>query len=395
MKIIAILDTIVNVGGGFNQGLNAILQMQRLCEGRFDFDVFTFHPQNKLHLKKIGLNVHICKYTVIDKLLSNLSTNAWWQIIQSKIKLVGPFEKKLIQHNCDLVYFVTPGSASAALQKLNFITTVWDLCHRDNPEFPEVRVFNQFFSRERTYTKSLSSAFTVLTDSKQSAERAAYRYGIDFDRFLPMPFAQSPFLDSLHALSKSEILKKRMLEEGYFYYPAQFWAHKNHIRILEALLLLRVRGSQMKVVFTGHDYGNCDYLKKFILQNGLQKQVSILGFVEAEEIRGLYQGAVAVIMPTYFGPTNLPPIEAWSLGVPLIYSSHLAEQAGDAALLVDPDSADELAEAMIKCSDLRVRMKLVESGRERLRFFANQRSIAEKNLLEKLHLFAARRRCWE
>jgi len=64
-----------------------------------------------------------------------------------------------------------------------------------------------------------------------------------------------------------------------------------------------------------------------------------LGFVPIEDMRGLYEGSLAIVMPTYFGPTNIPPLEAWTLEKPLIYSTHLAEQAGDAALLIDPNNA--------------------------------------------------------
>lgn len=99
-------------------------------------------------------------------------------------------------------------------------------------------------------------------------------------------------------------------------------------------------------------------------------------------------------MPTYFGPTNLPPLEAWSLNKPLIYSSHLADQAGNAALLVDPDSADELAKAMIQCDDPAICNQLIEAGKQRLKHFEAQRAIAEDNLIKKLEQFAAQRRCW-
>ena len=394
MKIIAIVENKISAGGGFNQALNAILQMQRICDGRFIFEIFTTSADNLPYLTRLGLNAHLFNHSVVDKVLAKLSTNWWWQIIQTRLKLIGPLEKKLLKYGCDLVYFVTPVTISAALQKLNYITTIWDLCHRDNPEFPEVRNFNEFLIREQHYRNNLSPAVVVLTESKQLADLAAYRYGIDPNRFLPMPFSPSPFLDQAQTLSKDEVLKKYSLKEGYYYYPAQFWAHKNHVRILEALLLLKAQGSEPKVVFTGKDYGNYGYLEKFVLKNDLREQVLFLGFVPAEAIRGLYEGAVAVVMPTYFGPTNLPPLESWLLGIPLIYSSHLAEQAGDAALLIDPDSANELAEAMVACKDATVRLQLIESGKRRLLFFEKQRETAESDLLKRLDRFALRLRCW-
>lgn len=394
MKIIAVLEIEIGAGGGFNQAANAILQMHRICEGKYKFEVFTTRPDNVPYLKKLGLNVHVYAHSTINKILAQLNTSRWWQILQSYIKFIGPLEKKLIQHGCDLVYFVTPGDTSASLQKLNFITTIWDLCHRDIPVFPEVRNFNEFYIREHYYRNNLGSAVAVLTDSKQLADLAACRYGIDHHRFLPMPFAPSPFLGQRQALSKDDVLKKHNLQEGYFYYPAQFWAHKNHIRILEALLLLKVNDLKPIVVFSGKDYGNRKYLEDFVSEHTLQEQVVFLDFVPTEDMRGLYEGSRAIIMPTYFGPTNLPPLEAWTLNKPLIYSVHCAEQAGDAALLVDPDKANELADSMMSCFDFEVCRRLVESGTRRLLFFANQRADAENDLQKRIDQFAAQRSCW-
>ena len=51
----------------------------------------------------------------------------------------------------------------------------------------------------------------------------------------------------------------------------------------------------------------------------------------------LYKESIALVMPSYFGPTNIPPLEAFNLGVPVLYSDlpGLKDQVGDAALLLD------------------------------------------------------------
>ena len=61
------------------------------------------------------------------------------------------FLKKTFAEKIDLVYFVSPSRLAADLKKLNFIFTIWDLCHRDNPEFPEVKKDNQFETREKIF----------------------------------------------------------------------------------------------------------------------------------------------------------------------------------------------------------------------------------------------------
>jgi glycosyltransferase involved in cell wall biosynthesis len=394
MRVVAILEEDAAKGGGFNQALNAVLQMRDICEGRFDFEVLTTEESNVVVLHKLKVPAETFAFSVADKLLSSLSSNPWWHLMQIRLKLTGPFEKMLLRRGCDLVYFVTPSLRPNILQRLNFIATVWDLCHRDVPEFPEGREFARFQVYEHLYRTSLPSAFAVLTDSSALAAAASRRYGVDRERLLPMPFAPAPFLSAAASAEKPAVFAKYGLAEGYFLYPAQFWAHKNHVRILQALLLLRSRGHRPRVAFAGGDQGNRSHVERFVDAHALRDQVHLLGFVPAEDMRGLYEGCCAVVMPTYFGPTNIPPLEAWLIGKPLIYSSHFKEQAGDAALCVNPDDADELAEAMRTCTDAGIRASVVRAGTLRLRQIEQQRKEAESALLERLRQFEARRSCW-
>jgi glycosyltransferase involved in cell wall biosynthesis len=397
MKIIALLEIEIISGGGFNQALNAILQMKRICENKFEFDVFTTVKKNIPILEKLGINVGgLLPISRFDRVLSKFVVMPLWQWIQSRLKLrlILSFEKKLIRHGADLIYFVAPSVRFLMIQRLNYISTVWDLCYRDTPEFPEVREFNVFQAREDYYKRSLAPSIVVLTESKISAENIVRRYGVDRERLLPMPLSPSPLLSEVHAIELQDVLAKFQLDCGYFFYPAQFWSHKNHIRILEALLILRREGIYPIVVFAGGDQGNREVVERYIILNDLTDQVKILGFVPAEDMRGLYGGCRAVVMPTYFGPTNLPPLEAWMIGRPLIYSSHLREQAGNAAILIDPDDANDLAAAMKTLMDDHICIELVEKGRRRLKEIEVQRDSAEEDLLARLVKYEKRSRCW-
>ncbi|NND81332.1 MAG: glycosyltransferase family 4 protein [Gammaproteobacteria bacterium] len=396
MKIVAIVDSQIGIGGGFDQSLNAVLQMQQICEGRFDLEVFSTHQENIPYLATLGIKGTHYRYSMLDRMISKLQGVRWWQYVQKQCKYLTLFERKLIATDCDLVYFVAPGRMAGSLQKLNYIATVWDICHRDNPEFPEVRDFYRFHDKERLYKRHLAPAVLILTDSDELADRASHYYGIARSRFLAMPFAPSPFLKHSNVSSKNSVLAKYKLEEGYFYYPAQFWAHKNHIRLLQALVYLRDRQSwQPKVVLSGKDHGNLTHVEKFVADNNLAEQVKLLGFVDSEDLRGLYEGALAIVMPTYFGPTNLPPLEAWTIGKPLIYSSHLASHAGNAAVLVDPDNAEDLAMAMHGCRDKQRMAQLVDEGHNRIAEINHRRASAEQELGQALEKFAQRRACWE
>ena len=96
--------------------------------------------------------------------------------------------------------------------------------------------------------------------------------------------------------------------------------------------------------------------------------VVFLGYVPDEHMFELYRRARALIMPSFFGPTNIPQLEAFVAGCPVGASKvyGVPDQVGDAALLFDPKSSDEIAEAMERLwTDDALCNCLIEKGKER------------------------------
>ena len=54
-------------------------------------------------------------------------------------------------------------------------------------------------------------------------------------------------------------------------------------------------------------------------KNNMEKQVKYLGYIDKKEITALYKSINCSFMPTYFGPTNIPPLEAFKNSVPVLY----------------------------------------------------------------------------
>lgn len=394
MKIVAVLESRLAAGGGFNQALNALRQLGEVCAGRFELEILTPHAENVRTLAQIGLRAEAFEESLLDRLISFLVRSAWWPTLQLRLRLKGALEKRLERHGCDLAWFVDPSSRAAALQDINFVATVWDACHRDFPEFPEGRSFAMFQLREQHLAGHLAAAILILTDSPELSTRLTRRYGLDPERLLVMPFAPAPTLSPTAAEMTQAVLQRHGLEPGYFFYPAQLWAHKNHVRIVEALALLKRLGHVAHAVFAGKDGGNRAHVERVAQRLGVSAQVRFLGFVAADDMSALYAGSAAVVMPTYYGPTNLPPMEAWLAGKPLVYTSYFAAQAGEAALLADPDDAQALADALRACLDPEVCARLAKAGRIRLDEVLRDRARAQEELLARLVQFESRRKCW-
>lgn len=342
MRIAVILEQDINIGGGFQQPLSVIkLLKQKNTEG-IDYVFFVFSRKNQVFLSEIGIETFLIKKNIFSLIHRCIS-----KILQRVLGIFFPFrgyiDKILVDHNIDLVYFLGPSSYATGLRKHNYIITVWDQCHRDWPEFPEIYLNGEFEFREFLYKNTLPKAVAILVDDELSKKKMHERYGIDTDRihiarFFPMVETQ------LVAASNIDVRMKYSIKKTFIFYPAQFWAHKNHDYILRALKKLKEKKIFIDAVFVGNDYGNKDFLKKRVENMHLSEQVHFLGFIPREELVAFYKTALALVMPTYFGPTNIPPLEAFSFGCPVCYPdlSGLREQVGEAAFLMNLDDEGSL-----------------------------------------------------
>ena len=152
----------------------------------------------------------------------------------------------------------------------------------------------------------------------------------------------------------------------------------------------------MNIVFSGSNKGNLNYIKKSVNLFGLENQVRFMGFINNDLLIDIYRNSFALVMPTYFGPTNLPPLEAFKLGIPVIYPDikEMREQIGDAAKfinLLDPKSLANQIKNLYKNEDLR--KKIIKSGFKRYQEIENiDRERELSNLIRK---FCSKRKCWE
>ena len=149
----------------------------------------------------------------------------------------------------------------------------------------------------------------------------------------------------------TEVLKKfELLNKKFIFYPAQYWAHKNHIYIIEAISLMEKKNKELTAVFCGTDKNNLDYLKSFTKKLKLEKSIKFLDFLSEDELNELYKNSFAIVVPTYFGPTNHLPIEGFYFEKPVFYSNIWSdtEQVKDAVISIDLNNPNDLANKLLK-----------------------------------------------
>jgi glycosyltransferase involved in cell wall biosynthesis len=115
-----------------------------------------------------------------------------------------------------------------------------------------------------------------------------------------------------------------------------------------SLKILEKKNIKVTIVFSGSSKNNYIKIRENVINLGLEEQVCFIGYVNDIEMKFLYTKASGLVMPTYYGPTNIPPLEAFYLNCPVAISNvyGISEQVQDAALLFDPNNVDEIAHAM-------------------------------------------------
>lgn len=308
-----------------------------------------------------------------------------------------PWEHKWIDNilRREKIEFFLNTTFEAVTLSIPFLAIVWDLQHRLQPFFPEVSANGTWERREHFYSQVLQRAAFIIVGTEAGKKEVQRFYGVPDKkiRMLPHP---TPAFALEEPATNHELLAKYNLPRDYVFYPAQFWSHKNHAAILRAIEhLKRVENWRLPVVFTGSDQGNESSVRQLVEQMQISDQVFFLGHVRRQTLQALYQNALALCYVSFFGPENLPPLEAFGLGCPVIAADvpGASEQLGDAAIRVNPASELEIAQALQLLSrDKAKREELIRRGKERARRFTG-RDFA-KGLFSLLDEFEPVRRCW-
>lgn len=235
-----------------------------------------------------------------------------------------------------------------------------DLMHRFFRQFREITNIDYDF-RESHMRYTVQFADGIITDSQLGRKQFIDAYADCMNprlRVFALPFIAAPFAWK----AEEEFIET---PEKYIFYPAQFWIHKNHLNLVKAVELVKDKLPDIKLLLVGSEKNSLRIVKQYIEDHNLDEQVLIYGFVSDPKMVYLYHHATAMFMPSYFGPTNAPPMEAMALGCPVAVANNFAmpEQVGKAGMTFSPDSPQEMADCIMKIwTDDTLRMRMIEDG---------------------------------
>jgi glycosyltransferase involved in cell wall biosynthesis len=128
---------------------------------------------------------------------------------------------------------------------------------------------------------------------------------------------------------------------------------KNIIQTIRCFTRLVKEGSikDISLVLAGiRGWDFDDIFNEIAASPEIRERIIVTGYVSDKDMAPLYSGAIMFVYPSFYEGFGLPPLEAMQCGVPVITSntSSLPEVVGEAGMMVDPQDADELCQAMLK-----------------------------------------------
>lgn len=251
-----------------------------------------------------------------------------------------------------------------------YIVIIHDLQHKYYPEFFTLR---ERLTRNFVYKNTAKNALLVVCESNFVKKDAVNFLGINEDKIKILPSPPPSYLSKIkfNEGKFKEVREKYKLQKKYLLYPAQFWYHKNHIKLLESLYCIKQKyGGELSLILTGSKKNNFENVMRKINELGTEGQVKYLGYVPDEDMPYLYKLSTALVMPTLFESVSMPIWEAFHFGCPVVSSNvcALPEQVGDAGLLFDPNDAEDMAEKIYRIwTDEVLRQEIIKKGYERVK----------------------------
>jgi glycosyltransferase involved in cell wall biosynthesis len=235
------------------------------------------------------------------------------------------------------------------------IAWITDFQHR---HLPDLFSFGAYWKRDLGFRAQILSRRHVMLSSEASRSDCETFFPRSMGRTSVVRFAMLPPIQSEDD-GDAAITSCYQLPERYFYLPNQFWKHKNHRTVIEALHILQQKGYHAVVAASGRaeDYRHPEHfaaLQKLVRQYGLTDNFRFLGLVPRPHVFALMRGCTALINPSLSEGWSTSVEEAKSLGVPMLLSDLRVhrEQAEDCAHYFDAERAGQLASLIARYEDL-------------------------------------------
>lgn len=281
------------------------------------------------------------------------------------------FLKLLNKTDLDLMHFCHFNAP--VFYKKPYIVTIHDL----TLSFFPGKKMNNFWRRfaYRLVLKAVTKkAKMIIAVSEHTKKDLQKMFNVPSERIEVIYNGVNPEFAEKSETTKPDLMKKLGLQKPYFLYTGVWRDHKNIVGLIKAFDQVNEDlGEQYNLVITGRHNPSYHEIPDIVKELKLEEDVHLVGQVSEDDLRSLYQYALAYVFPSYYEGFGLPPLEAMQSGTPVAVSnkSAIPEVCGEGnALFFDPYSTDDMREKMrMIATDASLRQRLVNNGFERVKMF--------------------------
>ena len=334
--------------GGINYYLSLLAAIQKLPDAKIHLVVFVGF---KTDVSQFQGYAEIIRTKTLDK-----HSLPWW--IGRLIEFASVGKNYVIylllrKHNIHLVSHYDGLWKGCKILSLGWIP---DFQHINLPEF---FTYKELLRRDSNFLRQIKHCNALLLSSQNALKDLKIFYPDIMTPTYVLNFTPNKLVP-IKILDYTIISQRYKLNRHWFHLPNQFWAHKNHVVVIEALNILKKKGEEVLVVCTGtkNDYRKPQHFQsliKLIQEYNLEESFNILGVLPYADMISILYHSLATINPSLFEGWSTTVEESKAMGKRIILSDIAVhrEQNPQRALFFNPNSPEELASIMssVNCAN--------------------------------------------
>lgn len=228
--------------------------------------------------------------------------------------------------------------------------------------------------------KTLKNVNYIIADSENTKKDLLKNFPISPEKIHVVHLAADPIFRQIDLIESSQLDNQFSIDYKFILFTGTLEKRKNVLNLIKSFYLLKREGFPHKLVLAGKCGNIHNQLKQLIYNLNLMNDVIFTGFISNEELVYLYNTADVFVYPSCYEGFGLPPLEAMSCGCPVVCSntSSLPEVVGDAGILVNPYSIEDIKNAMkTVITNTDIRNKMSRKGKERSQLFSWEKCARE------------------
>lgn len=260
------------------------------------------------------------------------------------------------------------------------IITIHDLAYMRYPETTSERIYKH---HSNWVPYCAMHCDHIIADSIQTKRDIIDLLNIDEEKISVIYLAADYHFKPLHQKEISIVLQNYSLPPSYFLFVGTLEPRKNLITLLKAFQLFKKNSDSCnKLLLVGVKGWKYSPIFEWIKENGLEDDIICTGFITDEDLVAVYNGAIALLMPSIYEGFGLPIVEAMQCGIPVIGSNctSIAEIVEHNGILLDPYNIEGWAMAMDSLSSSQnERSRLAALSLERASCFSWRETAMQTN----------------